>query len=79
MLLGILSLSNNAKAKSEGSISKGGGGEHIGEPAKSPFLLAGRVQDEPTYGNLMVCKAGTRKSYHSSSGAILASCHPPLQ
>jgi hypothetical protein len=32
ILLGMLSLSNNAKAKSEGSTSAGGEGGHIGEP-----------------------------------------------
>ncbi len=43
------------------------GGGHIGEPIKSPLLLAGQcIHGEPTCGNLMVGDAGTRMSNHSS-------------
>jgi hypothetical protein len=41
-----------------------GGGGHIGEPVKSPLLLAGWcIHGKPKHGNLMVGKAGTRMSY----------------
>jgi hypothetical protein len=57
-----------------------GGGGHLGEPVKSPLLLAGQcIHGEPTRSNLMVGKAGTRTSNHSSSVALIASRHPPLQ
>jgi hypothetical protein len=56
-----------------------GGGGHIGEPVKSPLLLAGQcVHSEPTRGNLMAGEARTRTSYHSSGVALIASRHPPL-
>jgi hypothetical protein len=57
-----------------------GGGGHIGEPVKSPLLSAGQcIHGEPTCNNLMVGKAGTRTSNHSSGVALIASRHPPLQ
>jgi hypothetical protein len=57
-----------------------GGGGHIGEPIKSPLLLAGQcVHGEPTRGNLMVGEAGTRTSNHSSGVTLIASRQPPLQ
>ncbi len=57
-----------------------GGGGHIGEPIESPLLLAWQcVHGEPSRSNLMVGKAGTRTSNHSSGVALIASCHPPLQ
>ncbi len=41
--------------------------------------LGGEPTGEPTHGNLMAGKAGTRTSYYSSGGALVASRHPPLQ
>jgi hypothetical protein len=68
----------------QGIHQQGGQGGHIEEPVKSALSLAGRCihgepTGEPTHGNLMVGKAGTRMSYHSSGGAPIASRRPSLQ
>jgi hypothetical protein len=68
----------------QGIHQRGGQGGHIEEPIKSSLLLAGRcVHGEPTgepnRGDLMVGKAGTRMSYHSSGGTLIASCRQSLR
>ncbi len=61
-----------------------GAGGHTREPVKSASSSAGRcIHGEPTdesnCGDLMVGKAGTRMSYHSSSGVLIASRRPLLR
>jgi hypothetical protein len=41
--------------------------------------LGGEPTGEPTRDDLMVDKAGTKMSYYSSGGALVASRRPPLQ
>jgi len=41
--------------------------------------LGSEPTGEPTHDDLMVDKAGTKTSYYSSGGALIASRHPPLQ
>ena len=41
--------------------------------------LGGEPTGEPTRDDLMVDKAGTKTSYYSSGGALIASRRPPLQ
>jgi hypothetical protein len=70
--------------QNQGIHQQGGQRRHIGEPVKSALLLAGwcihgELTSEPTCGDLMVGEAGTRISYHSSGGALLAGHHPSLQ
>jgi hypothetical protein len=60
---------------------RGRQGGHIGEPFESALSPAGWcVHGEPigeqTCSNLMVGKAVTRMSYHSSGGALIASRRP---
>jgi hypothetical protein len=54
----------------------GARGTHRRAPQISVY---GEPTSEPTRGNLMVGEAGTRMSYHSSGGALIASCHPSLR
>jgi hypothetical protein len=68
----------------QGVHQRGGHGGHIEEPVKSALLSAGwcvhgEPTGEPPRGNLMVGKAGTRMSYHSNGGALIASCRPTLR
>jgi hypothetical protein len=68
----------------QGIHQRGGQEGQIEEPIKSALLLAGRCvhgepTGEPTRGSLMVSEAGTRMSYHSSGGALIASCRPLLR
>ncbi len=69
--------------QTQGIHQWGGRRGHILEPVKSALSSAGRCvhgapTSEPTRGNLMVGEAGTRMSYHSSSGALITSYHPSL-
>jgi len=41
--------------------------------------LGGEPTGEPTRDDLIVDKAGTKTSYYSSGGALVASRRPPLQ
>jgi hypothetical protein len=70
--------------QTQGIHQWGGRGGHIEEPVKSALLSAGRCvhgepTGEPTCGDLMVGEAGTRMSYHSSGGALIASCRQLLR
>jgi hypothetical protein len=64
--------------------SAGGQGRHIGEPVESALSLAGQCihgepTGEPTRGDLMVGKAGTRMPYHSSGSTLIANRRPSLR
>ncbi len=72
------------RLQTQGIHQRRGRGGHIEEPLKSALSSAGRcVHGEPTggptHGDLMVDKAGTRMSYHSSGGAPIASRRPSLR
>ncbi len=68
-----------AFAVSRDSPAERGGGTH--RRAHQITFIVGRrcVHGEPTHSDEMVSKAGTRTSYHSRGGALIASRHPPLQ
>jgi hypothetical protein len=70
--------------QTQGIHQRGGRRGHTEEPVKSALSLAGRCvhgepTGEPTCGNSMVGEAGTRMSYHSSGGALIASRRPSLR